>query len=96
MNTSKLNAQAPTFFPGRLCHPKAPFRNRGGLSGDGKLKVLLINIRSLRNKIKVNDLAQLTRQHCPDVVCVNETWLDSTITDGEITLAGYNILLADR
>ena len=35
-------------------------------------------------------------QHCPDVVCVNETWLDSMITDGEITLAGYNVLRADR
>lgn len=58
------------------------------------LTVLLLNIRSLRNKL--DDLCRLAILHTPDVICINETWLNSTIADGEIMLPGYSVLRSDR
>ena len=58
------------------------------------IRILLLNIRSLRNK--VGELAWLADLHSPDIICVNETWLDDTVSDGEIALDGFNILRSDR
>ena len=34
--------------------------------------------------------------HMPHVLCLNETWLDSSINDGEIQLDGYSLVRRDK
>ena len=31
----------------------------------------------------------------PDIIAINETWLDSSIVDSKITLKNYNMILKD-
>ena len=83
---SSLNPLADSFSPSvplpSPTHPSA-------------LRVLFLNIRSLRNKL--NDILLLTQQlNAPDIVCVNETWLDATVSDQEIALTGYSVTRRDR
>ena len=84
--TPNLNPLADSFSPSvplpSPTHPSA-------------LRVLFLNIRSLRNKL--NDILLLTQQlNAPDIVCVNETWLDATVSDQEIALTGYSVTRRDR
>ena len=53
-----------------------------------------INIRSL--VYKVADLACLARKTKASVIAVSETWMDDSITNGEIRIDGYNIVRKDR
>ncbi len=52
-----------------------------------------INVRSLPNKI---DHFRHICKNVFDVISVNETWCDETISDSEIELPGYNLLRRDR
>jgi len=60
------------------------------MNESSQLRVLLLNVRSLRNKI--SELVQLTTLYGPDVVCINETWLDETVSDQEVALSGYGVV----
>ena len=52
-----------------------------------------INIRSLPNKI---DQFRHMCTNVFDVVSINETWCDGTVSDSEIELPGYFLLRRDR
>ena len=52
------------------------------------------NVRSLNAKI--DDLQTVTQQNNVDVIAITETWLNSRITDGPISLPGYSIVRNDR
>ena len=58
------------------------------------LNFIHVNIRSLRNKI--TELSIIANKTGASIVAVSETWLDSTFTDTEITLPGYNVQRKDR
>lgn len=58
------------------------------------LRILLLNIRSLRRK--VDDLTRTVELHSPDVICINETWLDETVSDSEVAIPGFSVLRSDR
>ena len=58
------------------------------------LNIGFLNICSLRYKLHALD--SLAHQHNWDVVGVAETWLDSTISDGEICIPGYSVVRCDR
>lgn len=63
----------------------------GTLEGQNKYpKCLLLNARSLRNRIL--DFQELLLSD----VAVTETWLDSSVLDHELQLYGYNIYRKDR
>ena len=59
-----------------------------------KLVVTYYNARSLLPKI--DHLCALVATDMPDVVCIVETWLDSSISNIEIALPGYTIVRLDR
>ena len=57
-------------------------------------KLFLLNIRGLVNKIDM--LRFLLSKNEIDVLCVNETLCDSTISDGEVSISGLRIERKDR
>ena len=52
------------------------------------------NVRSLLPKI--DELRIVCSVSKPDVVCITESWLDSTIDDCEISIQGYSAFRLDR
>ncbi|PFX27360.1 hypothetical protein AWC38_SpisGene7932 [Stylophora pistillata] len=63
-------------------------------SANGFSKCLLLNTRSIRNKI--NDLNALLLMDSFDIVALTETWLDNEFDDRDLHLEGYSILRRDR
>ena len=59
------------------------------------LKFLHQNIRSLRGKM---DELNILVSHCPNlhILAFTETWLDNSISDGEVCLPGYSIFRSDQ
>ena len=58
------------------------------------VNILYFNVRSLLPKI--DNLRVLCSSYSPDIICVVESWLDSNITDLEISLQGYSVIRLDR
>ena len=59
------------------------------------MKVAHLNVRSLRNKVDL--LRQdLTNDNAVDVLTLSETWLNSSITDGELQLPGFSCIRQRR
>ena len=58
------------------------------------LNIMHLNIRSLRNK--TTELSLLAQRAKANVIAITETWLDSSITDSEVMIPGYNIVRKDR
>ena len=58
------------------------------------LKIIHLNIRSLKNKIDL--LRPWVEQHKPMVITLSETWLTDKISNNEIKLTNYRIYRADR
>ena len=59
-----------------------------------KLKLGCLNIRSLIHKVE--QIQVFTDQNNFDILAVNETWLDESILDSDISLNNYKILRNDR
>ena len=58
------------------------------------LRICHLNIRSLVNKI--DEIKVFCETHKPHALCLNETWLDTSIADGEIQLDGYSHIRRDK
>ena len=56
--------------------------------------VMFLNVCSLRNKVK--ELKDLVTLLDVDILCLAETWLDSSFSDGEVSIHGYNLHRKDR
>ena len=61
-----------------------------------KLKMIHVNIRSLRNSAHLIQLRELAVQQKLDVITVSETWLNSTVTNAEVSIDGYKLYRQDR
>ena len=59
-----------------------------------KINLLHFNARSLLPKL--DNLKLECIEFNPHIVCISETWLDSTITDNELTIDNYNPVRLDR
>ena len=59
-----------------------------------KINILYYNVRSLLPKI--DNLRILCCAYSPDILCVVESWLNSNISDQEISLQDYSIFRLDR
>jgi len=57
-------------------------------------KMACLNITSLTKHI--DELRVVLSNQCVDILAINETKLDDTISDNEITVDGYNIIRRDR
>ena len=65
------------------------------LANDAKgLRAFHINIRSLRNKM--DELRLFCDKFKPHVLSLNETWLDDSFSDVELSLPGYQLMRRDR
>ena len=80
--TLPLNPHAPPFIP----HASTPTQ-----SG---IKIATLNACSLRYKLP--EIASLIRTRQYDILGLSETWLDPEITDGELSIDGYNLIRKDR
>ena len=63
-------------------------------SGSGRLRCLLTNARSLKNKLL--DFQAAVYSADLDIIAVTETWLNSCILDHEILPSGYQLHRKDR
>ena len=61
-----------------------------------KLKIAHLNIRSLRNTSHLIETKELVKSHKIDVLTMSETWLNSSVTNGEIAIDDYKIFRQDR
>ena len=65
----------------------------GNITKTGCTNIYFANCESLRNKL---DLLRYDTVDC-DIICLVETWLDSTIDDGNLRIPGYQeIIRKDR
>ena len=58
------------------------------------LRIFHLNVRSLVSKI--DEMRVFCETHRPHVLSLNETWLDSSISDSEIQLPGYSLVRRDK
>ncbi|PFX11729.1 putative RNA-directed DNA polymerase from transposon X-element [Stylophora pistillata] len=58
------------------------------------LRICNLNVRSLVNKM--DEIRVFCETHLPHVLSLNETWLDSSISDSEIQLPGYSLVRRDK
>eukprot|EP00117_Sycon_ciliatum_P022663 scpid21797/ scgid3102/ RNA-directed DNA polymerase from mobile element jockey; Reverse transcriptase len=84
-----LNPHAPAFTPSSPLQPSAPVS-----CSYTHIKVGHINICSLRHKTHI--IAKLIDQHALDLLAVTETWLDSSISDNEVSVPGAILFRRDR
>ena len=70
-----------------LCDGKIPVLQKG-------LKFMLLNIRSLISKL--DSLSYLLTNNKIDVLCLNETFCDDSISDDELHIEGLMIERNDR
>lgn len=56
-----------------------------------ELKILHLNIRSLRNTEHLIELRELATSTKIDILTISETWLNSSITNAEINIADYKV-----
>ena len=68
-------------------HPMIVPKGRG-------FKMACLNITSLTKHI--DELRAVLSNQCVDILAINETKLDDTISDNEITVDSYNIIRRDR
>ena len=57
-------------------------------------KMACLNINSLTKHI--DELRIVLSNQCVDILAINETKLDVSICDNEVTVEGYNIIRRDR
>ena len=58
------------------------------------LSIISINILSLTRRY--HDVLMLIDKHHPHLVCLQETWLTTLMSDEVYKIAGYTIIRADR
>lgn len=84
-----LNPNAPPFFPGQ------PQPGNARIAGKRTtLNIGHINVCSLRYKLFV--IEKLVNEYDLQVLAVSETWLDSSISDNEVALPGFQLFRSDR
>ena len=60
------------------------------------IKIMFVNCRSLKSERKRHDFQELVETYQPDVICGQESHIDSSFTNGEIFPPGYNVSRKDR
>ena len=83
-----------TFFSECSFHPPKYIRQNHSPSSHNQFLFLYYNCRSLLPKL--DNLSLCCATHSPDFVCLVETWLDSSISDNEISIPNYVCIRHDR
>ena len=61
-----------------------------------KLKIVHLNIRSLRSPSHLTELRDWAAANKTDVITISETWLNTTLTNSEVSIDGYKLYRQDR
>ena len=61
-----------------------------------ELKLVHVNIRSLKNRNNLIQLRQLTYKQQYDILTISESWLNSTVKNSDVQIEGYKLLCLDR
>lgn len=61
-----------------------------------RIKMLHLNVRSLKNRTHLLQIRELTRVHRPGVLAISESWLNSTVCNAEVEIDGYKLFRLDR
>ena len=64
-----------------------------------KLKIVYFNIRSLRSPshlIELRDWDAANKRHKTDVITISEIWLNTSVTNCEVSIDGYKLYRQDR
>jgi len=85
-STPTLNVHAPIFVP-------SPYRNFR-ITTREDIIIGHINICSLRNKVHV--ITKLITTYNIDILAVSETWLDNSVSDGEVDIPTTTLYRKDR
>ncbi len=64
------------------------------MEGANSLSILYFNARSIVPKF--DELCAVVEVNNPDIICIVETWLDTSILDSEVALPGYHLHRFDR
>lgn len=70
--------------------------NNSKNKSNSRLIVVHVNIRSLRNTTHLVQLREFAESNKPDVLTISESWLNTTITNCEIRIDGYELFRLDR
>ena len=84
--------------PNKLENPyhEQPIETNSGVVNTGLIKVLHLNIRSLRNNVHLIQLREQARQTKFDIITISETWLNTSATSSEVKIDGYKLIRLDR
>ena len=88
------DAEVPPLQANRKQAPTKTSRHFKPNPNTRKLTCLVINCRSLKNKIA--DITAVIDEHKPDVILGNESWLNPEITSSEIFTEGYTVFRKNR
>ena len=58
---------------------------------DNYFSIFSVNIRSIRHKICLLE-AELTSLHYPEIIAIQESHIDSTVSDDDLVLSDYSIV----
>ena len=61
-----------------------------------KLKIVHLNIRSLRSPSHLTELRDWAAANKTDVITISETWLNTPVTNSEVSIDGYKLYRQDR
>ena len=60
-----------------------------------KLKIVHLNIRSLRSPSHLTELRDWAATNKTDVITISETWLNTPVTNSEVSIDGYKLYRQD-
>ncbi|KAI5708382.1 hypothetical protein M8J77_021503 [Diaphorina citri] len=61
-----------------------------------KLSIFHLNAHSIRPPVKYIEIKEIFAGTPADIICITESWLDSSISNAEVSLQGYNLIRNDR
>ncbi|KAI5731016.1 hypothetical protein M8J77_003291 [Diaphorina citri] len=61
-----------------------------------KLSIFHLNAHSIRPPVKYIEIKEIFSDTSADIICITESWLDSSISNSEVSLQGYNLIRNDR
>ena len=60
------------------------------------LSCFYANTRSIKSRLRMDELKMYIKKECLDVVGITETWLDDSVSNSEISIENYSVFRKDR
>ena len=70
--------------------------NQSNILHESKIKMVHLNIRSLKNRDHLIQMRKLVEDSNYNIIAISESWLNSTVTNAEVELMGYKLSTLDR